>query len=234
MKAQPILTASAVAACAAVLVASAAATSSAATTTIRSETATGAPYAGNWQVSTVGPVTFAITFLGIKVTGSCDNANLKGTVQSNGAGALTAASIGACKTSNGLSSPASDLGDLPSNTGQVTYAPVSGGRDGTLAINGNLTFKLEGDFLGKLRTCYYGFRTGGADGLAFDIYNRDNPNRPLPNDDAQGKSTNITLVKLTGSDGLCPSNGTGSASAIARGESVAGSGNFDRKLYLTS
>ncbi|MFD0690982.1 hypothetical protein [Actinomadura fibrosa] len=228
------LTATTAAACAALALTAPAA--SAATTTVRQETATGAPYSGNWQVSTVGTLDFAITFLGIRVTGTCDGANLKGTVQSTGPGALTAASIGACRTSNGFSSPATDLdlSTVPDKSGAVTYAPVAGGRDGVLTINGALRFKIEGEFLGSVRTCWYKFRTGTTDGLAFDVYNRDNPNRPLPNDDAQGKSSNITLVRDTGSDLLCPSNGTGSGAAIARGESTPGSGVFDRKLYLTS
>ncbi|MWK40192.1 hypothetical protein GEV43_43755 [Actinomadura sp. J1-007] len=163
----------------------------------------------------------------------CEGATLRGTLTSSGGGALTAASIGACRTSNGMSSPAITLENIPANTGQVTYAPVAGGRDGVLAIQGDLTFKLEGEFLGRVRTCYYGFRTGGADGLAFDIYNRDNPNRPLPDDDAQGRIVNVTLVKLPGSDGLCASNGTGAGNAVARGETAPGSGVFDRKLYVT-
>ncbi|POM23531.1 hypothetical protein BTM25_46850 [Actinomadura rubteroloni] len=232
MKLRSILPASALAACAVLGMAATAA--SAASTTVRQDTATGAPYSGNWQVSTVGPVTFGITFFGQKITGTCDTANLKGTLASTGEGALTAASIGACTTSNGLSSPPTDLGDLPDNTGHVTYAPVAGGRDGTLTIDGDLTFTLEGDFLFAHRTCHYGIRTNGTSTLTFDLYNRDNPNRPLPNDDAQGKTTNLTLVKLTGSDGLCPNNGTLNASAIARGETTPNSGTFDRKLYLTS
>lgn len=210
---------------------------SAATTTIREETATGAPYSGNWQVSTVGTLDFSVDFLGSKVTGSCDSATLQGTVVSTGAGELTAASVGACRTSNGLSSPPTDLdlGDLPDNSGQVAYDPVEGGRDGVLTINGDLRFKMEGKILGITITCYYGFRTGDTDGLVFDVYNRDNPNRPLPDqDDAQGRSDNITLVRESGSSGLCPANGTGSGAAIARGESTPGSGVFDRKLYLTS
>jgi hypothetical protein len=212
-------------------------TASAATTTVREETATGAPYSGNWQVSTVGPLDFSADFLGGKVTGSCDGAKLQGTVQSTGAGMLTAASIGACRTSNGLSSPPTDLdlGDAAGRSGQVAYDPVEGGRDGVLSINGDLRFKMEGEILGITITCYYGFRTGDTDGLTFDVYNRDNPNRPLPDhDDAQGRSDDITLVRESGSSGLCPSNGTGSGAAIARGESTPGSGVFDRKLYLTS
>ncbi|GAA2306182.1 hypothetical protein GCM10010402_77040 [Actinomadura luteofluorescens] len=210
---------------------------SAATTTIRQETATGAPYSGNWQVATVGALTFSVDYLGAKVTGSCDGAELQGTVQSTGPGELTAASIGACRTSNGLSSPATDLdlGQMPDRSGSVAYDPVPGGRDGVLSISGGLRFKMEGKILGFTVTCYYGFRTGGTDGLRFDVYNRDNPNRPLPGqDDAQGRSDDITLVRQSGSSGLCPSNGTGSGSATARGESTPGSGVFDRKLYLTS
>ncbi|MEO3829210.1 hypothetical protein [Actinomadura sp. B10D3] len=210
---------------------------SAATTTIREENATGAPYTGNWQVSTVGTLDFSVDFLGSKVTGSCESATLQGTVVPSGAGELTAASIGACRTSNGLSSPPTDLdlGDLPDNSGQVAYDPVAGGRDGTLSINGDLRFKIEGQILGFTVTCYYGFRTGDTEGLVFDVYNRDNPNRPLPDqDDAQGRSDNITLVRQSGSSSLCPSNGSGTGSAIARGESTPGSGVFDRKLYLTS
>ncbi|MBE1536547.1 hypothetical protein [Actinomadura algeriensis] len=207
---------------------------SAATTTIREDDATGTPYSGNWQVSTVGPLEFSVVFLGVTVTGSCDGAELRGTVESTGAGALTSASIGACETSNGLSSPPTDLGELPANTGEVAYDPIAGGRDGTLSINGDLTFTLQGEFLGRVRTCNYGFRTEGRDGLSFDVYNRDNPARPLPDvDDAQGEATAITLVKKPGSDFFCPANGTGSGTAIARGESTPGSGAFDQKLYLT-
>ncbi|WP_433472099.1 hypothetical protein ACQPZP_24750 [Spirillospora sp. CA-142024] len=210
---------------------------SAATTTIHEETAAGAPYSGNWQVSTVGTIDFSVNFLGSKVTGSCDGAKLQGTVVPTGAGELTAASIGACRTSNGLSSPATDLdlGDVADKSGQVAYAPVEGGRDGVLSINGDLRFKMEGKVLGITITCYYGFRTGNTDGLVIDVYNRDNPNRPLPGqDDAQGRSDNITLVRESGSSGLCPSNGTGTGAGIARGESTPGSGVFDRKLYLTA
>ncbi|MGP4028811.1 hypothetical protein [Actinomadura sp. 3N407] len=212
-------------------------TASAATTTLREETATGAPYSGNWQVSTVGPLTFSVDFLGSEVTGSCESATLQGTVQSAGAGELTAASIGACETSNGLSSPATDLdlSEVPDKSGQVAYDPVDGGRDGTLSINAGLSFKVEGKILGFTVTCYYGFRTGDTPGLAFDVYNRDNPNRPLPDlDDAQGAADDITLVRQPGSSGLCPSDGTGAGAGIARGESTPGSGVFDRKLYLTS
>ncbi|MFA1542003.1 hypothetical protein [Actinomadura monticuli] len=210
---------------------------SAATTTLREETATGAPYSGNWQVSTVGTLDFSINYLGAQITGSCDGAQLQGTVESTGPGELTAASIGACQTSNGLSSPATDLdlSQVPDRSGQVTYDPVAGGRDGVLTINAGLNFKVEGKILGFPVTCYYGFQTGSAPGLAFDVYNRDNPNRPLPGlDDAQGRASNIKLVRQSGSSGLCPSDGTGSGSAIARGESTPGSGVFDRKLYLTS
>ncbi|MFA1545866.1 hypothetical protein [Actinomadura chokoriensis] len=210
---------------------------SAATTTIHEETAAGAPYSGNWQVSTVGPLTFSVVYLGATVTGSCTSATLRGSVASTGAGELTAASIGACQTSNGLSSPATDLdlSQLPDRSGQIAYAPVPGGRDGVLTVNGGLSFKLQGNILGIPITCYYGFQTGGVPGLSFDVYNRDNPNRPLPAlDDAQGKSDNITLVRQSGSSSLCPSNGTGKGAGIARGESTPGSGVFDRKLYLTS
>ncbi|TDC48277.1 hypothetical protein E1281_25035 [Actinomadura sp. KC345] len=212
-------------------------TASAATTTIREETATGAPYSGNWQVATVGTLDFSVDFLGSEVTGSCESATLQGTVASTGPGELTAASIGACETSNGLSSPPTDLdlGDLPDKSGAVAYDPVEGGRDGTLSINGDLEFMIEGQILGFTVRCYYGFRSGDTPGLVFDVYNRDNPNRPLPDhDDAQGASDDITLVRQPGSSGLCPENGTGSGSAIARGESTPGSGVFDRKLYLTS
>ncbi|MFD0905567.1 hypothetical protein [Actinomadura sediminis] len=227
----PLLAAPLAAAAAATLAAGPAA---AATTTVRAGTATGAPYSGNWQVSTVGPLEFSVVFLGVTVTGTCDGAELRGTVESTGAGALTSGSLGACETSNGLSSPPTDLGELPADSGRVAHDPVPGGRDGTLTIDGDLTFTLEGEFLGRVRTCHYGFRTGGEDGLSFDVYNRDNPNRPLPGvDDAQGEATGITLVKKPGSDFFCPSDGTGGGTAVARGETTPGSGVFDQKLYLT-
>ena len=131
---------------------------------------------------------------------------------------------------------------MPDRTGQVTYDPVEveepaprRGRDGTLSINADLNFKVEGQILGFTVTCYYGFRTGDTPGLVFDIYNRDNPDRPLPgHDDAQGAADDITLVRQPGSSFLCPSDGTGGGAAIARGESTPDSGVFDRKLYLTS
>ncbi|MEU9022886.1 hypothetical protein [Actinomadura sp. NPDC048394] len=224
----------AAAACAALALA--AGPAAAATTTIRQDTATGAPYAGNWQISTVGTLNFSTTFLGMNVTGTCDSARMQGTTTSAGAGELTAASIGACHTSNGFSSPATDLdlGGVSDRSGQIAYDPVQGGRDGVIAIGGDLRITLKGQVLGLTVTCVYGFRTGGADGLTFDVYNRDNPNRPLPDDDLQGKSDAIQLVRESGSSGLCPSSGTGSGAAVGRGESTAGSGVFDRKLYLTS
>ncbi|NVI88503.1 hypothetical protein [Actinomadura sp. BRA 177] len=233
----PISKAAAPLAAAAAVLAMTATGASAATTTLHQETATGAPYSGNWQVSTVGTLDFSVDYLGAKVTGSCDSATLQGTVVSTGAGELTAASIGACRTSNGLSSPATDLdlGDVTDRGGSVAYDPVAGGRDGVLAINGGLRFKMEGKIFGITVTCYYGFQTGDTPGLRFDVYNRDNPNRPLPDqDDAQGRADDITLVRQSGSSFLCPSNGTGSGAAIARGESEPGSGVFDRKLYLTA
>ncbi|MBO2458515.1 hypothetical protein [Actinomadura violacea] len=228
------IAAPAAAACAALALA--AGPASAATTTIRQDTATGAPYAGNWQISTVGTLNFSTSFLGMNVTGTCDSARMQGTTTTAGAGELTAASIGACHTSNGFSSPATDLdlGGVSDRSGQIAYAPVQGGRDGVITIGGDLRITLKGQVLGLTVTCIYGFRTGGSDGLAFDVYNRDNPNRPLPADDLQGKSDAIQLVRETGSSGLCPSSGTGSGAAIGRGESTAGSGVFDRKLYLTS
>ena len=159
-----------------------------------------------------------------------------GFATSAGAGELTAASIGACHTSNGFSSPATalDLGGVSDRSGQISYDPVQGGRDGVIAIGGDLRITLKGQVLGLTVTGIYGFRTGGADGLTFDVYNRDNPNRPLPDDDLQGKSDAIQLVRESGSSSVCPSSGTGSGAAIGRGESTPGSGVFDRKLYLTS
>ncbi|WP_396450161.1 hypothetical protein [Actinomadura sp.] len=233
----PIIKAAAPLAAATAVLALTASGASAATTTVREDTAAGAPYSGNWQVTTVGAIDFSADFLGAKVTGSCDGATLEGTVESTGAGELTAASIGACRTSNGLSSPATDLdlSEIPDRGGQVVYDPVAGGRDGVLAINGGLRFKIEGKIFGITITCWYGFQTGSTPGLRLDVYNRDNPNRPLPDaDDAQGGSDDIMLVRQSGSSGLCPSNGTGSGAGIARGESTPGSGVFDRKLYLTS
>lgn len=235
MKAPTRLAASAVAAAAAVALTPG--TASADTTTLREETAAGAPYSGNWQVSTVGPLVFSVDFLGSRVTGTCESATLQGTVESNGEGELTAASLGACETSNGFSSPPTDLdlGEVPDRGGRVAYDPVEGGRDGVLTVDAGLQFTVEARVLGFTVTCHYGFRTGGAPGLALDVYNRDNANRPLPgHDDLQGASDDIALERLPGSSALCPSNGTGGGAAVARGESTPGSGVFDRKLYLTS
>ncbi|GAA2600026.1 hypothetical protein SMC26_19640 [Actinomadura fulvescens] len=224
------------AACAAMAgTALAAVPASAATTTIHRDNAAGAPYAGNWQISTIGPLKFSIVFLGATITATCEDAKLNGAVTSTGTGTLANGSVGACTASNGQTSPAITFDNLQGVGGQVTHAPVQGGRDGILAVTGNLNFKLEGEFLGRVRTCYYGFRTGNSEGASFDIYNGDNPRRPVPSsNDVQGTLANITLVKLPGSDWLCGSNGTGSGQAVARGETVAGSGVFDQRLYVTS
>ncbi|KAB2347495.1 hypothetical protein [Actinomadura rudentiformis] len=232
----PVERALPLAACAAIAVtALSAVPATAATTTIHRDNATGAPYAGNWQISTVGPLNFSITFLGAKVTATCEDAKLNGTVTAAGAGTLATGSVGACTASTGQTSPAITFENLQDVGGQVTYAPVQGGRDGTLAVTGNLNFKLEGEILGRVRTCYYGFRTGNSEGASFDIYNGDNPQRPVPSsNDVQGTLANITLVRLPGSDWLCGSNGTGSGQAVARGETVSGSGVFDQRLYVTS
>ncbi|HEX2314555.1 MAG TPA: hypothetical protein VHJ17_12510 [Thermomonospora sp.] len=208
---------------------------SAATTTVRKDTATGAPYSGNWRITTVGPLNFSTVILGQQVTAVCDDAQLTGTVTSTGAGELTGASVGECTTSGGISAGGITFGELPEIQGQVTYAPVPGGRDGTLDFAEGITIKLEGVFLGVKRTCYYGLRGRDGGGLAFDIFNRDNPNRPLPGlDDAQGTMVDATAYKLPGSALICPNTGTGSGRGIARGETVPGSGVFDQKLYVTS
>ncbi|MGI8335141.1 hypothetical protein ACRYCC_34755 [Actinomadura scrupuli] len=234
MKAPARLAAPAAAVCAALAVT--AGPTSAATTTIRQDTAAGAPYSGNWQVSTVGPLAFSSTFLGANVTGTCDSAQLQGDATSAGAGEVTAASVGACRMSNGFTSPPTDLdlSGVSDRSGQITYSPVQGGRDGVIAINPGLRITLTGQILGITVTCIYGSRTGSGNGLTFDVYNRDNPNRPLPDDDLQAKATTISFVRQPGSSLLCPGSATGSGTAIGRGESTPGSGVFDRKLYLTS
>ncbi|MEU5881382.1 hypothetical protein [Spirillospora sp. NPDC047279] len=208
---------------------------SAATTTLHRDDAAGAPYSGDWQISTVGPLNFSIAFLGATVTANCEYAKLTGTVTGTGAGTLGTGEVGPCTASNGGTSPAITFENLQGVGGQVSHAPVAGGRDGTLAVTGNLNFKLEGEFLGRVRTCYYGFRTGNSTGATFDLFNGDNAQRPVPSsNDLQGTLANIRLVKQPGSDWLCGDNGSGSGQAVARGETTAGSGVFDQRLYLTS
>ncbi|GAA3964980.1 hypothetical protein GCM10023085_54400 [Actinomadura viridis] len=203
----------------------------AATTTVRRDTATGAAYSGNWRITNIGNLTFTATVLGINITASCPQVTLTGTVQSAGTGTLNQATVGACSSSAGSAQVAFE--GLPYTQGQVTYAPVAGGRDGTLSISDpGLRIKVVMNILGT-QTCYYGFgSTVGS--LTFNVYNRDNPNRPVPSvDDAQGSLNNARLDRLTGSSSLCPTTGTGNGNATARGETTAGSGVFDQKLYIT-
>ncbi|WP_433256235.1 hypothetical protein ACQPYK_16820 [Streptosporangium sp. CA-135522] len=205
----------------------------AATTTIHRDNAAGAAYSGKVRATLIAPATVS-TSLG---TGTCNIGNIDGTVQSNG----TALNISAFNFSNnpGPACPNSGGGtstvtavSLPWNDGNVTYGPVSGGRDSTVTIkNVNVSAATTGWF-GTIICTYRGSGTGNS--IVMDGFNPDNANRPITSiAQAQAKATNYNLVK-TGGSFLCPGSATFSATFQILGETTAGSGAYDQKLYVTS
>ena len=88
--------------------------------------------------------------------------------------------------------------NLPWTGGSAVYAPVAGGRDGTLTVaNVQVRAVVRSGILNA--TCY--FSGGGTNrSLTLDFYNPDNPNRPVTSlAEAQGKASRVRLVRASGS-----------------------------------
>lgn len=208
----------------------AAAPASAATTTIRKGSATADPYSGNVQAALVGTATVS-TSLG---SGTCNQSVLTGSVQSDG----SALSIGTaaftnnpgpdCPSDNGTASQVTAQ-NLPWSGGNATFAPVDGGRDGTVTI---ANFKVKTvlknlPIIGSV-TCFY----GGS--ITIDAFNPDNANRPDTSvNAAQVKATNLTINRVSGGSIYCPATAQATATYQLHGESTAGSGVFDQDLAIT-
>ncbi|WP_447002656.1 hypothetical protein ACRAKI_23435 [Saccharothrix isguenensis] len=122
--------------------------------------------------------------------------------------------------------------NLPWSGGNVAYAPVAGGRDGTITLN-DVTARVDSsNWLGIRITCYF-VGAGAGNSITGEVYNKDNANRPVASvADAQASLSGASL-RLTSGSSPCP--GTATLTAVYRllGEQAAGSGTFDRALYVT-
>ncbi|MBW8483508.1 hypothetical protein [Actinomadura parmotrematis] len=200
----------------------------AATTTIRRGTATAAAYSGSVRASLLGTASVS-TSIG---TGSCNQSTLTGSIQSNGTAlSITAASITnnpgpACPGTGGTIAVTTQ--NLPWTGGSVVYDSAhTGGRDAAVTIAG-FKVKAVASILGGI-TCYY----GGS--LTANGYNPDNAARPNTSvAQAEVGVNGATVSKQSGSSFLCPSTATVTATYQLQGETTAGSGVFDQKLYVTS
>lgn len=170
---------------------------SAATTTIRTGDANGAPYSGAVSSDLLGDATVS-TSIG---SGSCTESNMTGSISSDGTGlAIDSASFtgnggGPC---TGSTTSTITAQNVPWTGGSAVYAPVAGGKDGTVTI-ANFRVKAVVNLFGGI-TCIFGGN------LTADLFNSDNANRPDPTAVSQAVATNATVNKVSsGSSWLCPS-----------------------------
>ncbi|MBA3490017.1 MAG: hypothetical protein H0T78_10860 [Longispora sp.] len=113
---------------------------------------------------------------------------------------------------------------LPWTGGNMTSAPVSGGRDGTLTIR-NFKIKGDADKFGGI-TCFF------AGDLTAEVFNPTNPNRPhIDIAQQQLRVREAVFSKATGSNFLCPSTVKVSGVYQMRGQSSTG---YDVPLFITS
>jgi hypothetical protein len=198
---------------------------SAATTTIRQGSATADPYAGNVQASLLGTATVS-TSIG---EGSCTESTMTGSIQSDGSDlSVTSATFsgdggGPC---SGTTSATIETLNLPWTGGSVAYdAGHTGGRDATVTI-ANFSVRATVDIFGGI-TCEFGGN------LTANGFNGDNASRPDTGSSEAQVGVQNAQVSKTGGSFLCPSTATVSATYALKGESVAGSGDFDQSLYVT-
>lgn len=205
----------------------------AATTQIHRNDQFGALYSGKVRATLIGNVSITTSL----ATATCNVGVIDGTVQSNG----TALNVSAynfsnnpgpqCPNSAGGQSSVSAVG-LPWNGGNVTYAPVIPGRDGTITINSVKVTSVSTGWFGSISCTYKG--SGAGNSLVLDAFNPNNANRPvIAVVQAQARAVNYTLNKDSGSL-LCPSTATYSATFQLLGETVANSGVYDQRLHLTA
>ncbi|MEV4382793.1 hypothetical protein [Streptosporangium sp. NPDC049644] len=206
---------------------------SAAGTTIHRDTDMGAAYSGKIRATLIDPVSVSTTL----ATATCNTGNIDGTVQSDG----TALDISvfnfsntpgpACPNSAGGSSTVSPVG-LSWLGGSVVYNKVTPGRDGIVTLKGVKVSSVSTGWFGTISCVYRG--SGAGNSIALDAFNPDNTSRPKTAiAQAQAKATNYALTKDSGSI-LCPGTANYTATFQLMGETVANSGVFDQKLYLTT
>jgi hypothetical protein len=189
---------------------------SAATTTVNG---TSSPYSGSIQATLVSPTADVTTSLG---GGSCTASQLSGTVQSDG----TALNLGGA-TFTGCDTAVVVAQNLPWNNGNITYAPVEGGRDGTLTIAGFRVQATVTSWFGTI-TCAYGGN------ITANFFNPANAARPYPAVTEAQAALSGASVSKTGGSFLCPGSATVTAAYQVLGETTAGSGTFDQSLNVTS
>ncbi|MFA1547310.1 hypothetical protein [Actinomadura chokoriensis] len=195
---------------------------SAATTTIRKGSGSAAAYSGNVQAALLGTATVS-TSIG---SGSCSQSTMTGSINSNGTGlSIASASFGNC---TGTAATTITPQNLPWTGGSVVYDSAhTGNRDAAVTI-ANFKVKAVVDLFGGI-TCVF----GGS--LTANGYNPDNANRPVTsNNQAQVGVNGAKVSKQSGSNLLCPSTATVTATYQLRGETTAGSGTFNQALYVTS
>jgi hypothetical protein len=199
---------------------------SAATTTIRRDNATGAAYGGNVQALLLGSASVS-TSIG---SGTCTSSTMAGTVNSDGTSLNISAASFSSPPSTGCSGTVSSTitANVPWNGGNVTYAPVSGGRDATVTI-ANFRVTAVVNIFGGI-TCIY----GGS--ITADGWNGTNASRPVTtSNEAQAGLSNATVNKVSsGSNILCPSTASVTGTYQLKGEVTAGSGVYDQTLFVTS
>lgn len=206
-------------------------------TTIHRDSATGDPYSGTVQGSLISSV---VQFESSAGNATCDQSSLSGSINSDGTSADIAdatysdssASDGSCPNDQGGRTTMTAT-NLPWSGGNVTYAPQTGGQDGTITIN-NVSARVDSyDSLGIHITCYF-VGSGTNDSVTGSVYNPDNPNRPFGSvAESQAQLSQVEMT-LTSGDFGCPSTAMLTATYEILGETVAGSGTFDETLYLTS
>ncbi|MBB5803834.1 hypothetical protein F4560_003602 [Saccharothrix ecbatanensis] len=209
---------------------------SAAGTTIRSDSATGAAYSGNVRGTLISST---VRFASSAGNATCNRSTLTASVRSDG----TALSVSALSFSDSSSTNGSCPNDqggrttiapatLPWSGGNVTYAPVAGGRDGTITLT-NVSARVDSsNWLGVRITCYF-VGSGANNSITGNLYNKDNANRPVTSvADAQASLSGASL-RLTSGSSPCPTTATLTGAYRLLGESAAGSGTFNRALYVT-
>jgi hypothetical protein len=206
----------------------------ASTTTIRRDGATGAPYSGNFRANLLSAnATFSGTSGGSTLTTTCNFVQIDGTINSDGSGVVTGFEIHnntatTCPNNAGGTTGLTVV-NLPSSF-QVVYAPVTGGHDGFIMFN-SVKITAVITVFGIASTCHY------AGNLSLDVYNKDNPNRPITTAAeleiaATGTSISLDTSQTNGSS--CPVTARLNFVLKARGETTAGSGVFDQVLYVTA
>ncbi|GAB3281159.1 hypothetical protein GCM10027589_08290 [Actinocorallia lasiicapitis] len=187
----------------------------AATTTVRAGSAGAAAYSGAVQANLLGAASVSTSLGG----GSCTASQLTGTVTATGAPLnISAATFGGC--SGATVTPQ----NLPWNNGNITYAPVAGGRDATVSIGVKL--KAVVPLFGGI-TCIYA-TTAAANG-----YNPTNPNRPdTASNQFQVSLNNTPASKQSGSSFLCPGSATVTANYALTGATSPGV--YNQTLFVTS